>query len=257
MERIILLTNQKGGVGKTTSTLNLGAGLARMGKKVLLIDLDPQAHLTYSLGVKAHELKYTIYELLREETSVKNTILNNIFGMDLIPANLNLSGADLELAKVAGREFLLQGAYEPIRGTYDYVLIDSPPNLGLLTLNGMVLAEEAFLILQTEYLALQGLSKLINTIDVVKRRLNSHLEITGVIACRFDQRNNLNKEVVEKIKDYFKEKVFKTLIRDNITLAEAPSYGKPIFDYRTTSFGAEDYMALSKEVVKMKSLVLA
>lgn len=255
MERIIALINQKGGVGKTTSTLNLGVALAKLGKKVLLIDLDPQAHLTYSLGIKAHELRYTIYELLKEETSVKNTIIEK-FGVHIVPANLNLSGADLELAKVAGREFLLKGAYEPIRGTYEYVLIDCPPSLGLLTLNALVLAEEVFFILQAEYLALQGVSKLINTVEVVKRRLNSCLEVTGVAACRYDQRKNLNKEVVEIIRNHFKEKVFETMIRDNISLAESPSYGMSIFDYKPKSYGAEDYTLLAKEVMAMKSKVL-
>ncbi|MBA7491577.1 Sporulation initiation inhibitor protein Soj [subsurface metagenome] len=246
--QIIALINQKGGVGKTTCAINIGAGLNKLNKRVLLIDLDPQAHLTYSLGIPAHELKNTVYELLKGKADPKETIVKRN-GLSLVPSSLNLSGAEIEFSGLAGREFLLKEATDGLR-TFDFVFIDCPPSLGLLTLNALTTTQEVYIPLQTEFLALQGMRKLLETINIVKKRLNKNLEISGIIATRFDGRKNLNKEVVEKIKDYFGNKLFKTLIRDNISLAEAPSFGKTIFEYKSNSYGAKDYLDLCKEIIK-------
>ena len=245
--KIIAFINQKGGVGKTTCTMNIGAGLSKLGKKVLLIDLDPQAHLTYSLGIEAHTLQNTVYNLLKGLCRAEEIILTRN-GLDLIPSSLELSGAELELSSVAGREFLLKEALEGIQN-YDYILLDCPPSLGLLTLNALTTAREVYIPLQTEFLALQGMSKLISTVDIVKKRLNKNIEITGIIATRFDNRKNLNKEVVEKIEKYFGSRLFKTFIRDNVSLAEAPSYGQTIFEYKENSYGAKDYLNLCHEII--------
>ena len=247
--KIIALVNQKGGVGKTTSTINIGAGLSSLGKKVLLIDLDPQANLTYSLGIEAHKLNKTIYELLKGEASIKEVIQNKN-GLDIIPSSIDLSGAEIELSGTAGRELLLKEALADIKDKYDYILLDCPPSLGLLTLNGLTTAKQVYIPLQTEYLALQGMSKLLQTIEIIKKRLNPNLEITGIIGTLYDKRKRLNNEVIDKIKEHFKSKLFNTMIRDNISLAEAPSYGQDIFTYKKDSYGAIDYLKLSKEILK-------
>jgi len=246
--RKIALVNQKGGVGKTTSTINIGAGLTKLKKRVLLIDLDPQAHLTYSLGIKAHELSRTIYDLLKGEVSTQGILVERD-GITVIPSSLDLSGAEIELSGIAGREFLLKEALNEGK-EFDYVLIDCHPSLGILTLNALTTAQEVYIPLQTEFLALQGMSKLLQTVDTVRKRLNKSLEVTGVIGTRFDSRKKLNNEVVGKIREYFGGKVFNTLIRDNIALAEAPSFGKTIFEYRPKSYGAEDYLSLCREIIK-------
>src|SRR5665648_1031892 len=246
--QIIALINQKGGVGKTTCAVNIGAGLNKLKKHVLLIDLDPQAHLTYSLGIPAHELKNTVYELLKGTVSLKETIIERD-GLSLVPSSLNLSGAEIEFSGVAGREFLLKETLDGLN-KFDYVFIDCPPSLGLLTLNALTTAQKVYIPLQTEFLALQGMTKLLETITIVKKRLNKNIEIAGIIATRFDCRKNLNREVVEKIKEYFGDKLFSTFIRDNISLAEAPSFGKSIFEYKSNSYGAKDYLDLCKEIIK-------
>lgn len=243
---IIALANQKGGVGKTTSAINIGAGLQRLGKRVALVDLDPQAHLTQGLGINAHELPLTIYEVLKGEATAKEAMIETR-GMDVVPADINLSGAEVELAGLAGREFLLKEALSSLRG-YDYIFIDCPPSLGLLTLNTLTAAQEVFIPLQTEYLALHGIAKLTSTVELVRKRLNRKLQITGILATRFDSRKNLNREVLNKIQEHFGEKVFKTAIRDNISLAEAPGYGQTIFEYAPKSYGAKDYFELCKEI---------
>jgi chromosome partitioning protein len=246
--RTIAFTNQKGGVGKTTSTINVGAGLAKLGKKVLLIDLDPQANLTYSLRMHSQRLEKTIYQGLKGETKIKDVIINHN-GFDYIASSLELSGAELELANEPARESLLKNFLAQLKGTeYDYVLIDCPPNLGLLTLNAFTAVEDVFIVLQSEYLALHGLSKLLDLIKVVQQRLNANLEVGGIICTLYDNRKNLNKEVVGHIKDYFGKKVFNTIIRDNVALAEAPSHHKTIFEYDGSSNGAQDYLALAKEI---------
>ncbi len=251
MTRIIALVNQKGGVGKTTSTINLGAGLVRQKKSVLLIDLDPQANLTYSLGIEAHNIDKTIYEILKGEILAITAIISKN-GLDIIPASINLSGAEIELSGTAGRELLLKEAIESLLNKYDYILLDCPPSLSLLTLNGLTTATEVFIPLQSEFLALQGMSKLLETIEIIKKRLNSKLKITGIIGTLYDSRKKLNNEVIDKIKEHFPKKLFKTLIRDNISLAEAPSYEQDIFTYKKNSNGAIDYLALSKEVIRQE-----
>ncbi|MGN8224048.1 MULTISPECIES: ParA family protein [unclassified Gracilimonas] len=247
--KTIALTNQKGGVGKTTTTINLGAGLAKLGKKVLLIDLDPQANLTYSLRTHSHRLEKTVYHALRGGANVDDIIIEHN-GFDFIPSSLELSGAELELASEPARESLLKDVMKQLEEDYDYdyVLIDCPPNLGLLTLNAFTAVKDIFIVLQSEYLALHGLSKLLDLVKVVQQRLNNQLEVGGIICTLYDSRKNLNKEVVGHIKDYFGPKVFKTIIRDNVALAEAPSHHKTIFEYDGNSAGAQDYFALAKEI---------
>jgi chromosome partitioning protein len=242
----IAFTNQKGGVGKTTTTINVGAGLSLMGKKVLVIDLDPQANLTYSLKMRTSRLNKTVYDVLKGEAEVREAILTH-GDFDLMPASLDLSGAELELANIPARECILRDAIEVLY-EYDYILIDCPPNLGLLTLNAFTAVEEVMIVLQSEYLALHGLSKLMNVIEVVQKRLNSSLEVAGIICTLYDKRKNLNREVVGHIREHFGSKVFNTLIRDNVALAEAPSHHKTIFEYDESSYGAQDYMSLAKEI---------
>lgn len=250
---VISLMNHKGGVGKTTSTVNIGAGLVELGKKVLLIDFDPQANLTISLGIPRQ--KVTIYESMRGEAELQPfTVKEN---MDVITSTLDLSGAELELINEAGREFILRELLEPLREEYDYILIDCPPSLGLLTLNALTSSDTVFIPLQTEFLAMQGLAKIKQVIDKVRFRLNSKLHIGGVIATMYDSRKVLNRDVVETIQKYFGEKVFKTLIRDNVSLAEAPAQRQDIFEYSKNSFGAEDYLSLCKEIVERTTHITA
>ena len=249
--RIIAIVNHKGGVGKTTTTINLGTALAKLKKKVLLIDMDPGAHATYGLGILAHRRELTVYDLMRGRAplgKVKVEIALDEESLDLVPASIDLSEAEVQLSGLPGREFLLK---ESLDGTqpYDYIFIDCPPSLAVLTLNAMVAAKEVFIPLQTEYLALQGLGKLLETVKIVKHRLNHDLEITGVLATRFDKRKILNREVVNRIEEHFGDKVFEVRIRENISLAESPSHGLTIFEYFPGSYGAEDYMALAKEVI--------
>jgi len=245
--KTIAFTNQKGGVGKTTSTINVGAGLCREGKKVLLVDLDPQANLTYSLRMSSNRLDTSIYDVMKGQVEPQETIISHN-GFDIMPSSIDLSGAEMEFANEPARENILKNKLDPFYEKYDYILVDCPPNLGLLTLNAFTAVNEIFIVLQSEYLALHGLSKLMDVIQVVKERLNPDIEITGIICTLFDGRKNLNKEVVDHIQDYFGEKVFDTLIRDNVALAEAPSHHKTIFEYDPNSYGAEDYEALAKEI---------
>lgn len=249
--RIIAIANHKGGVGKTTTTINLGTALAKLKKKVLLIDVDPGAHATYGLGILAHRREKTVYDLMRGRSAldeIKVEIALDQESLDLIPASIELAEAEVQLSGLPGREFLLKEALIGIR-SYDYIFIDCPPSLAVLTLNAMVAAKEVFIPLQTEYLAMQGLGKLLETVKVVRHRLNRDLEVTGVLATRYDKRKILNREVVNRIKEHFGDKVFKVLIRENISLAESPSHGLTIFEYFPGSYGAEDYMALAKEVL--------
>lgn len=244
MGKTISLLNHKGGVGKTTSAVNIGAGLVELGKKVLLLDLDPQANLTLSLGVPRQ--MNTIYEALRGEADLEPyEIKPNLF---VIPSNLDLSGAEMELINEAGREYILQELFEPIKDEFDYIIIDCPPALGLLTLNALTSSNYVIIPLQTEFLALQGLAKIKQVIDKVKFRLNRTLEIGGVMATMYDGRRVLNRDVVETIRKYFGEKVFDTMIRENVALAEAPSQRLDIFSYSPKSSGAEDYLSLCQEM---------
>lgn len=246
--KIIALTNQKGGVGKTTSTINLGAGLAKLGKKVLLVDLDPQANLTYSLKMHSNRMEKNIYHGLKGESTIQEILVKHS-GFDFLPSSLELSGAEMELVNEPACEGLLKSLLSQLNDNeYDYVLIDCPPNLGLLTLNAFTAVTDVYIVLQSEYLALHGLSKLLDLIKIVQQRLNNKLEVGGIICTMYDSRKNLNKEVVGHIQDYFGKKVFKTIIRDNIALAEAPSHHKTIFEYDGGSAGAQDYFALAKEI---------
>lgn len=247
MTKVIAISNHKGGVGKTTSTVNIGAGLSNSNKckQVLLIDLDPQANLTQSLGV---EPDATIYGALRGEYPLRPIEITP--KLHLVASTLDLSGAEVELSGEAGREYFIRELIEPLKKTYDYILIDCPPSLGLLTLNALTAADEVYIPLQTQYLALQGLAKLTEIVDKVKKRLNKKLSIGGVILTQFDARKILDKDVAESVHEHFKDKVFKTQIRNNVALAEAPSVGKDIFRYNPNSTGAEDYAALCKEIIQ-------
>jgi len=249
MSRIVAIINQKGGSGKTTTAVNLGAYLARFGKSVLLIDLDPQANSTIHLGLKPHEVERSVYDVMMDERLfsdvIRKTAVDNLL---IAPADINLSGVEIELAGMVGREIILKDAVEKIANNYDYILIDSPPSLGLLTVNALTVAKEIIIPVQTEFFALEGMGKLFHTVDIVKKRLNRDLRITGIVPTMFDGRTNLSREVMEKIREHFGDKVYKTIVRKNIRLAEASSHGKPILLYDPRSTGAEDYETLSREV---------
>lgn len=249
---IISLLNHKGGVGKTTSTINIGAGLVELGKRVLLVDLDPQANLTLSLGIPRQ--RSTIYEAIRGETDLEPYTVKE--GLDVITSTLDLSGAEMELINEAGREFILRELFDTVIEEYDYIIIDCPPSLGLLTLNALTCSNYVYIPLQTEFLALQGLVKIKQVIDKVRFRLNKKLQIGGVIATMYDQRKVLNRNVAESIKKYFGDKVFNTHIRDNVSLAEAPTERKDIFEYNKRSNGAKDYLSLSKEIIERTEKVV-
>jgi chromosome partitioning protein len=248
MSKVIAISNHKGGVGKTTSAINIGAGLNSLGKKILLIDLDPQANLSQSLGLIDQERN--IYGALKGDYNLQP--IEVIRGLDVVPSTLDLSGAEIEMSGEAGREFILKELIEPIRASYDFILIDSPPSLGLLTLNSFVASDVLLIPLQAQYLALQGLSKLLEVVEKIQKRLNPALQIGGVFITQFDSRKVLNRDVVATIEAHFKNEVFKTKIRDNVALAEAPAQGLDIFRYNPKSNGAEDYLDLSKEILKMK-----
>lgn len=248
MSKIITISNHKGGVGKTTSVINIGAGLNKLGKKVLLIDLDPQANLSESLNLE--DQKYTIYGNIRRQYKIQPIEITK--GLHIIPSSIDLSGAEIELSSEIGREYILKELLEPLRASYDFILIDSPPSLGLLTVNAFVCSDMVLIPLQAQYLALKGLTKLIDVIDRIKQRLNKELTIGGVFITLYDQRKVLNRNVVDIINTRFKDKVFKTKIRENIALAEAPTNGVNIYSYAPNSNGAEDYLNLSKEILKLK-----
>ena len=248
MSKVISISNHKGGVGKTTSAINIGAGLNKLGKKILLIDLDPQANLSQSLGLVNQERN--IYGALRGKYKLEP--IKIIKGLDVIPSTLDLSGAEVEMSGEPGREYILKEIIEPLKSSYDYILIDSPPSLGLLTINSFTASDEVFIPLQAQFLALQGLSKLVEVIDKIQSRLNKELKIGGVFITQYDSRKVLNRDVVATIEAHFKNKVFKTKVRDNVALAEAPSQGLDIFRYNPKSYGAEDYLSLSKEILKRK-----
>jgi len=248
--RAIALTNQKGGVGKTTSVANLGACLALKGRRVLVVDVDPQANLTAHFGVDVHQGRKTIYNLISGDATPAAVILaSQVPNLDIIPADINLAGAEIELVGVVGRETILKEALADTLPRYDYVLFDCPPSLGLLTLNALTTVREIFIPVQTEFFALQGMSKLLETVEIVRKRINRELRITGIIACMFDTRTSLGHEVLGNIRKYFGDLVFKTVIRKNVRLAESPSHGKPIVHYDRNAAGAQDYLALADEVI--------
>ncbi len=248
MSITIAISNHKGGVGKTTTCVNLGAGLALLDKKILLIDLDPQANLTQSYGISKPDS--SIYEALKGEQEAVVLNLNN--NLDLIPSTLDLAGAEMELNSEAGREYILDEIISPIKDQYDYVLIDCPPSLGLLTINAFTAADEVIIPIQAHFLAIKGLTKIIEVINKVKKRLNKKLIITGVVVTLFDKRKILHRDVVETIVTYFQDKVYNTRIRQNVALAEAPTQGVDIFRYQIKSNGAEDYKNLSTEFLQKR-----
>ncbi len=250
MGRIIAIANQKGGVGKTTTSINLSACLAEAGKKVLVVDIDPQGNATSGLGVEKNELENTIYELFVGECELSDCLIENVLdNLSVLPSNVNLSGAEIDLIGIEKREFLLKKYITPIRDNYDFVIIDCPPSLNILTVNAMTTADTVLVPIQCEYYALEGLSQLIHTINLVKQRLNPELEMEGVVFTMYDARTNLSLEVVENVKKNLKQNVYKTIIPRNIRLAEAPSHGLPINLYDSKSVGAENYRLLAQEVI--------
>ncbi|HEV2915038.1 MAG TPA: ParA family protein [Pyrinomonadaceae bacterium] len=246
--RIIAVVNQKGGVGKTTSVVNMGAGLTTLGRKVLLIDLDAQAHLTYSLGIAADDMEPTVYELLKGEATFEEVLIEK-GGLAIIPASISLTAAEFELSTEIGREALLKNILAGISG-YDFILLDCPPNLGLLTLNALTAAREVFVPLPAEFLAIKGLNNLSEMADKVKQRLNPELEITGILITLFDHRLRLYQEVLEGLRKPIGNRLFQTVIRRNVALSEATSFGQSIFEYSPTSHGAGDYRALCEEILR-------
>ncbi|MBF0539798.1 MAG: ParA family protein [Nitrospirae bacterium] len=248
MQRIIAIVNQKGGVSKTTTAVNVGAGLLSLNRKVLIVDLDPQSHCSYSLGVPVHEIKNTVYEMLKNKVNINNVIFSR-GELKVIPSSLDMSAADLEFSNIPGREFLLKEALLTLSEPFDYILLDCPPSLSLITLNALTSATDIYIPLQTEVLALQGFNKLLETIELVKQRLNNNLLITGIVCTRYSANKKLNNEVIKSVIEQFGDIVFKTYIRENIPIAEAPSYGKTIFEYKPDSNGAKDYLNLCKEII--------
>lgn len=251
MGRIIAVANQKGGVGKTTTSINLSASLAELGQRVLTIDMDPQGNTTSGLGIDKNQVENTVYELILEEASVEECINNSVMeDLDVIASNINLSGAEVELISIDNKEFLLKEKIDALKDKYDFIIIDCPPSLNLLTINAMTTSDTVLVPIQCEYYALEGLSQLIHTIDLIKERLNPELEIEGVVFTMFDGRTNLSLQVVENVKENLDRNIYKTIIPRNVRLAEAPSYGMPINMYDTRSSGAEAYRLLAEEVIQ-------
>lgn len=250
MGKIISIANQKGGVGKTTTSVNLGACLAHLGKRVLLIDIDPQGNATSGVGIEKADVDQCVYDIIVDDVDAKKVIkATQIERLDVIPATIQLAGAEIELVPTISREVRLKRAIEPIKQYYDYILIDCPPSLGLLTINALTASDSVIIPVQCEYYALEGLSQLLNTIRLVQKHLNSDLMIEGVLLTMLDARTNLGIQVIDEVKKYFQDKVYQTIIPRNIRLSEAPSHGQPIILYDPRSRGAEVYLELAKEVV--------
>lgn len=256
MGRIIAIANQKGGVGKTNTSINLASALAEKGKKVLVIDTDPQGNTTSGFGIDKNEIDHTIYELMIGECSIDEVITKNVVkgidGVDIIPSNVNLAAVEIELIDSDNKEYILREAISSIRDDYDFIIIDCPPSLSMLTVNAMTTANTVLVPIQCEYYALEGLSQLVHTVNLVKDRLNPELDMEGVVFTMFDSRTNLSLQVVENVKEHIQENVYKTIIPRNIRLAEAPSYGLPINVYEPKSAGAEAYRLLANEVIDRK-----
>lgn len=251
MGKIIAIANQKGGVGKTTTSVNLSACLAHLGKKVLLIDSDPQGNATSGVGVNKGDVQDCIYNMLIDDVPVRDVILpTEIENLEIVPATISLAGAEIELVSTISREVRMKHAIQDIKDDYDYVIIDCPPSLGLLTLNALTASDSIIIPVQCEYYALEGLSQLLSTIRLVQKHLNEALYIDGVLLTMFDARTNLGIQVIEEVKKYFQDKVYTTIIPRNVRLSEAPSHGKPIILYDPRSKGAEVYSELAKEVVE-------
>lgn len=251
MGKIIAIANQKGGVGKTTTSINLSAAIAEKGKKVLVIDIDPQGNTTSGYGIDKTELENTIYELMLGECSIEDCIIKDaIENVSVLPASVNLAAAEIELIGVEKKEYILKNEVDLIKKEYDYIIIDCPPSLSMLTVNAMTTADSVLVPIQCEYYALEGLSQLLHTVNLVKERLNPELQMEGVVFTMYDSRTNLSSQVVENVKNNLKQKVYNTVIPRNIRLAEAPSYGMPINKYDPKSTGAESYRSLAKELMK-------
>jgi len=250
MGRVISVSNQKGGVGKTTTTVNVAAYLAEKGKRVLIIDIDPQGNAGYGLGINAEEIDTTVYEVLIGEIPITDAIFKTeIEDLYLIPSNIHLSGAQMDLLDMEGKEFILKKALSEVKQEYDYIFIDCPPSLGLLTLNSLVAADSVLIPLQCEYYALEGLSQLLRIVSMVQEGLNKNLKMEGVVLTMYDSRTNLAQQVVSDVRDYFKDNVFQTVIPRNVRLSEAPSFGQPISYYDKSSRGGVTYEKLAEEVM--------
>ena len=249
--KVISVANQKGGVGKTTTTVNLGTILAKKGKKVLLIDADPQGNATSGLGVEK-EVEVSTYDILVNDSTLEEAIQDTIIKhLKVCPANMNLAGAEVELVSMMSREQRLKEKLEPVKDKFDYILIDCPPSLGLITLNSFTASDSVLIPVQCEYFALEGLGQLLNTINLVKKHLNKNIVIEGALLTMYDIRTNLSNQVVKEVKKYFENKVYKTVIPRNVRLSEAPSYGMPITEYDPRSKGAKSYIKFTKEFLKI------
>ena len=250
MGRIIAIANQKGGVGKTTTAINLSATLAEAGQKVLAVDFDPQGNETSGFGVEKNQLEQTVYELLIGECKVSDCLIKEVQpNLDLIPSNVNLAGAEIELLEMENKEKILRGFLRRLRKNYDFIIIDCPPSLSLLTINALTASDTVLVPIQCEYYALEGLTQILQTIDLVKKKLNPKLELEGVVFTMYDARTNLSLQVVENVKRHLNRTIYKTIIPRNVRLAEAPSHGMPINLYDTRSTGAESYRMLAAEVI--------
>ena len=250
MGKIIAVANQKGGVGKTTTSVNLSAAFAEMGKKVLLIDCDPQGNATSGLGIEKDGLELSIYDALINDTPMEEIIIQTQFGLGVVPSVMDLAGAEVELVNLEDKQYRLKKAVELVKEKYDYILIDCPPSLGHVTLNALTAADSVLLPLQCEFYALEGLSQLLSTVQLVQEQLNGDLRIEGLVLTMYDSRTNLAEQVVEEVKTHFPDMVYATKIPRNVRLSEAPSFGKPIFAYASSSKGAQAYMSLAEEVIE-------